>query len=252
MIITHWKPKSVYICLNLKKMKRILFLISSLRPIIFHLFILAIFTIFLIDFCLSEIPQLFNGGFKLGQIIYKLSMSYISAFIFYFLVVHIKVQNDKYTVYPFVKLMVSRIINQATITIESMSKASQVKVVGKFPTIDEMKELCKGINPYADAPLVFSGKQTIQANWLQYFEYGKNQNDKLTQKIFAHLPFLDAELVTLLVKIQNNSHFSTIAMFSNTLIGNKDLEYFQDGFTEYLNLVLELQEYSKRKLDKYE
>ncbi len=85
-------------------------LFKTLRKDITIIFILCIATITSIDFWLKNIPELFNGGGKIGDIIYKLCLSYISAFIFYFLVVHIKTQRDKANLYKYVTQKVDRII----------------------------------------------------------------------------------------------------------------------------------------------
>lgn len=65
-------------------------LIKALRRDLSTIFLLSLASILLIDFWLIDTPEIFPGGYKLGQIIYKVSLSYISAFIFYFLVVHMK------------------------------------------------------------------------------------------------------------------------------------------------------------------
>lgn len=129
-------------------------LIKSVRKDLGLIFIIALLTICVIDFLLIDIPELFNGGYKLGQIIYKLCLSYISAFIFYFLVVHIKQQKDKENLYSYVAKKVYMVIGSAWGLIAEISKASNITLAEKYPTKVELDIICKAINPNANAPLL--------------------------------------------------------------------------------------------------
>ena len=54
------------------------------------LLLIAIVAYFVIELWLKRYEELFDGGYEIGQFFSMLSISYISAFIFYFIVVHIK------------------------------------------------------------------------------------------------------------------------------------------------------------------
>jgi len=75
-------------------------------------------TVIAIDFIFSNVPEVFQGGAKLGAIVDRLCLSYISSYIFFFLVVHIKSQKDKENLYPYIAQKTDRIIGDAKIMIE--------------------------------------------------------------------------------------------------------------------------------------
>jgi hypothetical protein len=232
-------------------MNKLLHLIKSLRVEIRYLFIVAVVTILLIDFYLIDIPELFKGGYKLGQVAYKLSMSYISAFIFYFLIVHMKAQKDKASVYTFVQLMVARIIAKAKLTLKSMCDESKVTLLGEYPNEDELNEILRSLHPYAQAPLILGGHNSRYANWRELFVVYRNESNKATAKTLAFTPYLDAELIDLLARIEDNQHFNTTTLLENTRTGDKDLRGWRHGFIDYFGLIDKLQSYHKKKLAKY-
>lgn len=232
-------------------MKNKLHLITSIRKDIGLIFISALTAICLIDFLLADIPEKFTGGYQLGQIIYKLSMAYISAFIFYFLVVHIKQQKDKDNLYPYVAKKVQMVIENGFDLISVLAKASNNSIANKYPSTIELEAICKSINPNANAPLLLGGLGNY-ASWVQYFVYSKNRSNEETGKILNKMPFLEAELVNILAKIEDCSHFATVNLLASYMpIKNKDLTNFQTSISEYFELIKQLEQYANKYLAKY-
>ena len=226
-------------------------LIKSIRKDLGFLFIGALLTVCIIDFWLSDIPELFSGGYKLGQIIYKLCMSYISAFIFYFLVVHIKQQKDKENLYLYVSKKVHIINSSASGLISAISKASNITLIEKFPSKEELDIICKLINPNTNAPLIL-GPRDNYANWIQYFNYSKKRSNDATEKVFRKMPFLETELVNILARIEDNDFFTVLPHFTyDRPIGNQDITVFKQCLFSYFELIKELEKYAEKKLFKY-
>ena len=44
---------------------------------------------------LRDIPEIIPKGAEIGEVFYRLSLSYIASYIFYFVVVHLKAEKDK-------------------------------------------------------------------------------------------------------------------------------------------------------------
>ncbi len=226
-------------------------LIKSIRKDLGFFFIGALLTVCIIDFWLSDIPELFSGGYKLGQIIYKLCMSYISAFIFYFLVVHIKQQKDKENLYLYVSKKVHIINSSASGLISAISKASKITLTEKYPSKEELDIICKSINPNTNAPLVL-GPRDNYANWIQYFNYSKKRSNDATEKVFRKMPFLETELVNILSRIEDNDFFTVLPHFTyDRPIGNQDITVFKQCLFSYFELIKELEKYTDKKLFKY-
>nr|WP_299486119.1 hypothetical protein [uncultured Allomuricauda sp.] len=223
----------------------------SVRTELIVLFIVALLTIILIEFWLIEIPEKFNGGAKFGVIVNRLCISYISAFIFYFLVVHLKTQKDKENLYSYISGKVRGILNCSEQLIDKMIDHSKTKIKGKYPTDSELKDICRSINPHSNAPLIL-GKASNYANWIQLMLYYKQRSNKATEKVFLKINFLDSDLVILLAKIDDCSHFQSIEFFSKNMpLGNTDFLAFQPDMLKYFELINELNIYYQRRLINY-
>ena len=86
------------------------------------LFFFSIVLYFIIELWLRNYPELFHGAGKVGDFFSRLSLSYISAFIFYFLVVHIKSQKDKENINEFVGHEVYQIITCGHLLIQPLQQ----------------------------------------------------------------------------------------------------------------------------------
>lgn len=226
-------------------------LIISVRKDLGIIFIISLLIIFSIEFFLIKIPEIFNGGYKLGQIIYKLCMSYISAFIFYFLVVHLKQQKDKENLYSYIAQKVYIIISCAESLILELAKSSKIVLVNQYPSDAELAIICKSINPNDKAPLLLGGIGNY-ANWVQYFDYQRNRSSDYTKKVLEKMPYLETELIIILDSIEDCTHFmETKFLIKKMTLYNQDLIFFESSLSEYFNLVKKLEEYAGKKLYKY-
>jgi len=225
--------------------------IRSLRSDLLAIFLISFFSIVLIDFWLIDIPELFNGGEKLGRIVYKLCFAYISAFIFYFLVVHLKSQKDKENLYSYISSNTSMVIGQAKALINSFVNSSNMKLKGAYPDSIELQSICKTINPNSKAPLIL-GRIGNNATWMQYLDYFKRRSNEASNKVLSKVLFIDSELVQKLAEIEDCNHFKEITMFVNIPIQNTDLSAFEPSIAQYFNLISDLEKYYEEKLKGYE
>ncbi len=108
-------------------MKRYSRYFRTMRTELQVLLCLALLTIFLIEFVLSLIPELFHGGAALGTIISRICLSYVSSYIFYFFVVHSKSQRDKENIYGYIAKKSDSIVGDAKSLIASLKKRNQTQ-----------------------------------------------------------------------------------------------------------------------------
>ncbi|MFA7116600.1 MAG: hypothetical protein WC140_05140 [Bacteroidales bacterium] len=222
--------------------------IKTLRLDLVMIFIVAILSIFIIDFWLIDIPELFCGGAKILQILFRLCFAYVSAFVFYFLVVHLKNQKDKENLYSYISIKTIMIISQTKALSKEIAKTAGVTLKGNYPDKIELNYICKSINPNSNAPLLL-GNSDKNANWIQYFDYCKRQNNKVIDKILSKMQFVDSELVNQLAKIEDCISFNV--SMSPRHIGNKDLISFESLLEKYFELVKDLEKYYNKKLKDY-
>ena len=222
--------------------------ITSLRFDLAIIFIVAISSIILIEFWLINIPEFFSGGAKIGQIILRLCFAYVSAFIFYFLVVHLKSQKDKENLYNYISNKTLMVIGHAKSLIISSAKAANVSLKVDYPDKTELNAICKAINPNSKAPLLLD-KLGNYANWIQYFDHYKRQSNDAIDKILSKMQYLDSELVYKLANIEDCIHFQVISIVKvKVTIKNKDLTGFELSLANYFELIKDLDKYYNKKL----
>lgn len=123
--------------------------IKSLRPILWLFLIFSVSIIVTIDFWLIKIPEIWSFGNISGKILREISISYISSFIFYYIVVHLKEQKDKKITHKYIANQVFVIIfNGNQIITDSKNKnilRYHVNLIST--TIDRILILSQSIDP---------------------------------------------------------------------------------------------------------
>lgn len=108
----------------------------------------CIFWLSLIIIILAEFFVFRNQFLKsFANILVKLSYSYISALIFYYLVVHFKRQNEKRKFYPILNIRLKNISHHESIIENALIESSQNQKFNKLDLLDLRKEL-SFIKPY--------------------------------------------------------------------------------------------------------
>lgn len=224
-------------------------LIKALRRDLSTIFILALASILLIDFWLIGTSEIFPGGYKLGQIIYKVSLSYISAFIFYFLVVHMKQQKDKENLKSYIGQKARLVVLQYKTVIRDLLKGSGLPLESEYPKDSEIEAICIKINPHDQAPMLLYANSKMNANWAQYLAIHKERSDEAIKKIFTKMPFLDTILVNKLVNIEDCSYFLQIPWVERTMpIKNQDITFLSKEIIKYRDMIADLENYINKNL----
>ena len=91
-------------------MKELYKYIKNIKRLLLILLLISFVGYFTIELWLNSYKEIFKGANKIGQFFSNLCISYISAFIFYFIVVHIKSEKDKENINEYVGIKVSEII----------------------------------------------------------------------------------------------------------------------------------------------
>lgn len=227
-------------------------LIKTLRKDLSILFILSLATVLLIDFWLIEIPELFKKGHIIGTIAGKICLSYISAFIFYFLVVHTKQQKDKKNIYNYVAHKSISIIAYGQTIGRDLAKSANITMKEYYPSKNELLEICSKINPHSEPPTLISWTGQ-KLHWFHHFENYRQQTIEAIQDIYSKMPFLDTKLVRHLSLIENSAFFSLTKSVSNFPLQfkNENLLNFTDSIFKYLEIVKEFNKYYEENIEKY-
>ena len=227
-------------------------LIKTLRKDLSFIFILCLAIVLCINFWFIDIPELFKNGSKVGILIEKLCLSYISAFIFYFLVVHTKQQKDKKHIYEFVAEKSLHIISYGQTIGRDLAKDANVKLKEYYPSKDELIEICYKIDPYSE-PSTLVSRFGHKLNWFLHFENYRQETMTAINEIYAKMPFLDAKLINHLSLIESSNFFSFTKGMQNLPFKakNENLLNFSDTIFNYLNTVKEFEEFYNKNIKKY-
>lgn len=179
---------------------------TSVRTEINFLLGACLTTVISIDFIFSNVPELFQGAAKLGAIVDRLCLSYISSYIFFFLVVHIKSQKDQENLYPYIANKTYQVIGDGKRMNEDFKQQTKCQLSDKYPTLSEVEEMCHSIAPHGQAPLII-GHLGNYATWLQYLNHSKRRTEESISKIYLKIQFLDSEYLGLVVNIQDCNLF---------------------------------------------
>lgn len=182
---------------------------------------------------------------KIIQFFIKLSFAYFSAFIFYFLAVHLPHETRKAKLY---KIISNRINTNNRIILsvkEDISKISMLSI--EDDDFNSFKTACEKINPTNS---MFSSFDFIQfSNWYQFLQTKATQIKGNISSLLDFYPYLDNEIIRLLTVVDdrcsNDSVFGKIpiggnlsyidSIFWDVLIYNeKILDRFNKKYARYL------------------
>ena len=170
------------------------------------LLLIALATYFLIELVLNNYSELFLGANKFGEFFSKISTSYISAFIFYFIVVHIKNEKDKENINEYVGHKVYSIITSAHLIITPFLRKTEPKAHFKYLNSSELNKLLSSINRLdKEAPFISNGEHT---NWIEWLEYLKKSKLKSIKEIYARYNHVDTKLIKILTRIENSLYIT--------------------------------------------
>ena len=179
--------------------------VTSVRKELVFLLFLAIFTYFLIELFLNNYPEIFKGASKIGVFFSRISISYISAFIFYFLVVHLGKERDKDNINEIIEQRVADIITSGHSLILPMIRIENPKAsyesfdmsgLGTLLSKVKKSDVCEGYT--------MGGKPITH---VQHFEWVKRDSMKALNEIFDRYNHLDSELIKLLSRLKSSFLF---------------------------------------------
>jgi len=214
--------------------------------------VVAILSVIIIDMYLKNMPEIVPWGNEFSEIYYRLCLSLFASYIFYFIVVHIKLERDKENVNVFISSKVFQIIGEYKAQINAIKKEVNSEILDEYLNEIALENMFQQINTQSKAPLVLSnvGNTVNYANWMKYFSYHNVRIQTTIQKIFVHMPFLDSKLVSILAHIDDCNHFTVVDLLSNMHL-NQNMKSFASTFHGYSILCEELEEYANIKLVKY-
>ena len=215
----------------------------KVRPDLIKLLILAICSYLIIELIFNNIPEIFFGAHKLAELFSKLSVAYVSAFIFYFVVIHIKNENDKHNINEFVGHKVYSIVTSAHLILQPMIQKFDKDAKFKYLTNSELSELLSKINRLdKEAPLRFS-EENENANWIEWLAYLKESTQEDLKQIFVRYGHIDSSVIKMLSRIENSLYLTQFDLLYNFAY-DKTFALYTLQIQTYLKLIKDLEEHA--------
>lgn len=225
--------------------------VRSVRPVIGWIAGIAFVIVAAMELFLKKIPEKFEYGQESGEILYRICVSIVSSFIFYFFVVHLKAEKDKENISVYVAKKVKRIFGRCLGQLNDLAKHGGIAEDLLWDSADDINRIFLTINPNQPAPLIISMPITY-ATWLQYFDFYRSDASAAIDKIFRKMPFLDTELVALLGKLEDSTHFMMVGSGVGLPVRNTDMQAWASSFYDYVQICKEIRAYYQNKLASYE
>lgn len=222
---------------------------SSVRKSLRYLLLLSFFSYFIIELVLRNYPPLFLNASVVADFCSRLFVSYISAFIFYFIVVHIKSERDKENINEYTGHEVYSIITSGHLFIQPLMQVEEKKVRFKYMEEQELWDLFSSINRFEKiAPLSF--KSGENADWIAWFEYLKESIERSINEIMINNHILDSELIKLIMRIKECPLFKQFYLLYDESWGT-DLTPINKQMLFFLTNLKRLEEYANLHLKEY-
>lgn len=218
--------------MNVKKyLKSTKFRIKGLRKDIKYLLITSILIVLSIELFFNKIEaDFFTYQFELGIIFLKLSYSYISSFIFYYIVVYLPKERKRIKIYRFLNNQIIFINENVLDIIEHLNKGN---IIGKKKNIKEadIVLLCKKTNPKVQITIERNHTLTF-TNYYDFQNYKTKKIMETIKNILCLHDVLDDKLLYFMTNIYAiiNNRLFTIDLMN--IPHNSDIEFLSHTLYE--------------------
>ena len=213
--------------------------------------LLSIIVLILKILFLNNLPALFHGAEALGVIVEAVLASIIASYVFYLIVVHLKELSDKKVIYPLVLKWSNLVVGDCSSQLAAISKESGVYLKLDDITEKKVKDAFSKLHPFGEAPLLL-GATDIYATWIQFLLWHRNRTNKYINKILSQIIYVESEIISKVVEIDDCSHFSQIeAVNGSGLIKNIDISFMGSLFYKYCLLCKELKVLIDNSMEEY-
>ncbi|PEF92575.1 hypothetical protein COL10_03530 [Bacillus cereus] len=214
------------------------------------LFYIAVAWVVIYEFYLVNIPEWFPKAAVLGIITDKICFAYITAFIFFFVNVHLSGHAQKVKTYRYVRNKAALIRKVSINLMLNIKKANGLDINNNStPSKEEYIELCKKVDPRGSLQSV--GFLQLQfENWFDYMKFIESETKRLIKDLLFIRESLDTDTIKFLMDIEEclERH---VNLTKGIYVGNTSLEHWAEGIHNYIDLCQKLIEHLDKKSKEY-
>ncbi|MCL8009359.1 hypothetical protein M8845_18185 [Gelidibacter japonicus] len=199
-----------------------------------------------INFLDFKFVEWVNGtGAKFEYFIETICLSYLAAYVFYFVNIYLVERNERKTILPFIaRNVISIIVNNHSIL--NCLKNDPKLSLDFYPNKDDYKELLKKVNPKDKAPYYYKNE-----TWTYLFKNRQESTRDLINRIFLSGKHVDEELRRILLEINYSLYLKDDYAFNSENFEKNTLEDYHLVFSNYFDLIRELKNYYDKHLKAY-
>jgi hypothetical protein len=205
---------------------------------------------------------------KFNRLIETIAISYLTSFIFYYIVVVLKENRDKKFIMPFVADYIYVAMNNCRYFCFSMRSVAGLNYIPVdtsihnrnmdiYPNYDDLKLVCSKINPnkVINKDIGIEGLTIIPHFFGVMINYTYSI-DYYIKIVLEKSNFLDIELLRILTDIQTHGFHQNMLTYDKKLImtakyHNDNLEVYERPLESYLELFKRLEKYADQNLKKH-
>ena len=173
-----------------------------------------------VEFTFDKTAELFSGGAKLGEILSNLSLAFMASYIFYVVVVHMKFVKDKEHLDPYVALKSRQLVTAIRVLTHSLILKAGEDPENKYPNESELKLIASKTHLSDPAPEADRRIHPHINTMSDYFYHWKKISEERLEDILGLSQYLESNHISLLLKIQESSFYSTLDIFKGINLNN--------------------------------
>jgi hypothetical protein len=214
-------------------------------PIALNLgFVVSLASAFLMEFWWSHIPEFFDGGYKIGQVMENILLSIVSGYVFYFIVNFLPKKKEK----NLNKFLLNDRIHNITIHysyfLSYMNDQIQMNIDDKY-SVDLISKL---FDTYIGKIAAKENEYSSNALFLETTILSSSTRKEI-ERIYQYSPLLDSELRVLISRIESDMFLNNVD-FINVNFQDRNFEdilpRLKTIFLYYINSLLKLEDYRNK------
>ncbi|MEC1760383.1 hypothetical protein [Schinkia azotoformans] len=222
-----------------------------MRLILVLLFLISLTSIILIKFVFGDIPEKIKLGEEIGEVIFNLSIGYISSFIFYILDIWIPEIKTKKKLNDRISIPMSRLMNRMFEPIKDIAETYDGGKSLADLSDKELGEIVQRVDLINDKGPVYLVNLNTNATYGEYLYLQIEEANQFVEQIYK-IPFnFNIEIIDILDRIQNSKYHEimrSIKKYSGFRGNNVQLkgEVIAETIIEYYRLFKELKDYMNK------
>jgi hypothetical protein len=193
--------------------------------------------------------EIFKGANIFGNIFYKICLAYITAYIFYFLNVYIKSQQDLNEVNYFIGRQVSKILGDNVSILIEFCNLGYVDKTDIYPSEIELEAIMKTIK-IKDA-VYRNTRDYNKTTWPRYFDFYRLRTQKNIGLILSRSNYLDSRLVSIISELEDSQFFMHLEYKNLWEESDDNLSFMASSLFKYFEVLQKLNTYYYEKLFSY-